>query len=266
MKRAGAGSSSSPGAKRLKQSVTKDGKGVTRGFADALRTGSENFPNPASPPPKAQTSTTSSARKPLPTRNASNELIFADYPDFKPNLTPGEVVLLGSFGGTYFRDIHSGVTKTVLKGKEVAGEFPLAQWGWKTGTAIKLPPGVGTAPGKHKFTTFDAESMLHSETYRTGMNKFGVKCGASLYLWEGHGWINEADPYGWFHWYCRFYLGRRCSDDKRQVQRWLNSAGPKGRFKNQLLNMCAKQGKAKTDITVSPVIRQTLQHWALEVK
>lgn len=48
-------------------------------------------------------------------------------------------------------------------------------------------------------------------------------------VWESSGWIVESDPYGWFQWYCRFYQGRRCSDDARQISRWCKSAGPKGK-------------------------------------
>ena len=29
--------------------------------------------------------------------------------DFKPNKTPVEIIKEGSFGGTYFRDIYSGI-------------------------------------------------------------------------------------------------------------------------------------------------------------
>lgn len=53
----------------------------------------------------------SPTRQPLPTRDSiTNELHFKDYPSFRPNLTPEEVLRLGSFGGTYFRPIHSSVT------------------------------------------------------------------------------------------------------------------------------------------------------------
>ena len=45
-----------------------------------------------------------------PGRNKHGELLFTDYPAFRPNLTPSEVLQRGSFGGTYFRKITSGVT------------------------------------------------------------------------------------------------------------------------------------------------------------
>jgi hypothetical protein len=90
-----------------------------------------------------------------------------------------------------------------------------------------------------------------------------------------------VDPYGWFQWYCRFYRGRRTSDDTRQISRWKALAGTKGRFKSQLCNKilekaCAvnasgatsqqnrgAMGAAINDLTISPVIRQTLFHWGL---
>ena len=52
------------------------------------------------------------------------------------------------------------------------------------------------------------------------MNKYGVKCGTALRFWENKGWINKIDPYGWFQWYYRYWLGRRSKDDKRQINRW----------------------------------------------
>ena len=166
-------------------------------------------------------------------------LHFKDFPEFKPNLTPKQVLQLGSFGGTYFRDIYSSVTNKHYKGKEVIKEFP-----------------------KNWFSGLDIDKMITSQNYDKKVNKYGVKCGSTLEAWENSGWIVKQDPYGWFQWYCRFYRGRRTDDDKRQVQRWLNFAGPKGRFKNNLLNMIKKKGTTKNDYSVSPVIRQALQHWA----
>ena len=45
-----------------------------------------------------------------PKKNKDGEVIFKDYPEFTPNLTPKEIFSLGSFGGTYWRDIISSVT------------------------------------------------------------------------------------------------------------------------------------------------------------
>ena len=76
------------------------------------------------------------------------------------------------------------------------------------------------------------------------------------------GWIVRQDPYGWFQWYCRFFAGRRTADDARQVSRWAKVAGAKGRWKQNLVAKCLRAGKSFDDASVSPVVRQTLQHWA----
>jgi hypothetical protein len=43
------------------------------------------------------------AMKPPPTRGPGGVIRFKDMPNFTPNLTPAEVLRLGSFGGGYFR-------------------------------------------------------------------------------------------------------------------------------------------------------------------
>ena len=30
-------------------------------------------------------------------------------------------------------------------------------------------------------------------------------------------WVNEIDPYGWFQWYFRYWLGGRSKDYKRKI-------------------------------------------------
>lgn len=76
------------------------------------------------------------------------------------------------------------------------------------------------------------------------------------------GWIKSQDPYGWFQWYCRFYLGRRTKDDLRQIGRWKSFDG---RFKKNLINRINKANTKYNDYTISPAIRQSLLHWGIEV-
>jgi len=172
-----------------------------------------------------------------PSRNKKNQLVFDDSPDFKPNLSPKDVLQLGSFGGTYFRPIYSSVTKKKY-GSEVWKELP-ADW----------------------LQGLDVKRQVASSVYDTSVNKYKVKCGASLEEWESSGWMREQDPYGWFQWYCRFYQGRRTEDDERQISRWMKCCGPKGRWKNNLISKIAKAGCGYDNFGVSPVVRQTLQHW-----
>lgn len=177
----------------------------------------------------------------IPTRHPKkNYLVFPDRPEFTPNLTPEQILRAGAFGGTYFRTISSRVTKK--RYVDAHREFP-AEW----------------------FAGLNLKRVITSVTYDVSVNKFGVKCGQDLDAWESSGWITEDAPFGWFHWYCRFYLGRRSWDDDRQISRWVGVAGPKGRWKSNLIAKCVAAGRPHDDASISPVVRQTLLHWAYEL-
>ncbi len=102
-------------------------------------------------------------------------------PEFRPQLTPAEMLELGVFGGRYLRDCR--------------GEFP-ASW-FKKAKLLK-----GDGPGDPT------------------LNFFEVTASQPLKVWQQKGWINPQDPRGWFQWYCRYYMGRRSQDDLRQIKRW----------------------------------------------
>ena len=61
-------------------------------------------------------------RESLPTRASNRDIIFGDAKQFKPNRSPEEVLRAGSFGGTYFRPIHSAVTNIKYKSSEVLND------------------------------------------------------------------------------------------------------------------------------------------------
>ncbi len=104
---------------------------------------------------------------------------FAD--DFRPDLTPKQMLQLGIFGGDYF--------------KERPDEFP-PDWFEN----IELSGGAGADAAR---------------------NYFNVMASQPLKEWQRRGWIYEEDPLGWFLWYCRYWQGRRIpEEDARQIRRW----------------------------------------------
>ncbi len=106
--------------------------------------------------------------------------------EFRPQLTPKEMLALGVFGGAYFADGGVGVY----------AEFPKS---WFV------------------HAKFSKDGKQHKE-----LNYFNVLASQSREEWQKKGWIHKDDPRGWFQWYCRYYLGRRHADDARQIKRWQN--------------------------------------------
>jgi len=212
-------------------------KKVTKTTAEKERNGKAPYKSVSKSHPRCKIM---DVRASIPKRNKRGFLVFKDYPLFRVNLTPKQVLQAGSFGGTYFRPIQSGVTGEMYRGAHK--EFPTD---WFEGLNIK--------------------TQVTSATYCKEENKYGVKCGGDLDMWESSGWISNIDPYGWFQWFCRFYMGRRSTDDERQIKRGMGVMGLKGRFRNQLIGRCARGGRSFDDTTISPVIRQALQHWGYQL-
>ncbi len=105
--------------------------------------------------------------------------------EFKPDLTPKQMLKLGVFGGAYFIGVKGLIPKDIPKS-------------WFNG--VKL----------------SKDEKKHGE-----LNFFGVEASQPLSFWIKKGWIYKDDPHGWFQWYCRYYLGRRIEkEDRRQIKRW----------------------------------------------
>ena len=134
--------------------------------------------------------------------------------DFKPELTPKEMLALGIFGGKYMTDCIN--------------EFPSD---WFVGA--KLSP-----QGK-----------------KIELNYFLIDASKPLWYWKSKGWIYDDDPRGWFQWYCRYYFGRRCPDDARQIKRWKAMT----RHIAQVRKNCAPK-----DLVCRRRQRQALLHWAYD--
>ena len=104
------------------------------------------------------------------------------HKDFKPDLTPMEMLELGVFGGKYMTDVAQ------------TDEYPKEWW---------------------------EKAKLCSLKHDPKLNFFGVNASQPLSVWRKKGWIYLDDPRGWFEWYCRYYMGRRIpSEDERQIKRW----------------------------------------------
>lgn len=103
-------------------------------------------------------------------------------PEFKPQLTPKEILELGAFGGIYMRDCRDEFPKEWFKDAKFAPE--------------------------------------NTKKHLAELNYFGVNASQPLKVWREKGWIHSDDPRGWFQWYCRYYMGRRHPDDIRQIRRW----------------------------------------------
>jgi hypothetical protein len=100
-------------------------------------------------------------------------------------------------------------------------------------------------------------AKLCPERHAPTLNCFGVNASQPLSIWREKGWIWRDDPRGWFQWYCRYYMGRRCEDDARQIGRWRAVT----RHLAQLRKNCMRG-----DLMCRPRQRQALLHWAYDTR
>jgi len=100
-----------------------------------------------------------------------------------------------------------------------------------------------------------SNAKLSSDQRNPDLNLFGVNASQSLSAWKKKGWIYPEDPRGWFQWYCRYYMGRRCPDDDRQIKRWRAMR----RHIAQVRKNCER-----CDFSCRPRQRQALLHWAYD--
>ena len=150
------------------------------------------------------------------------------------NKTPFKVLKEGAFGGAYFRDICSGVNGKWFKKS------------WKEFNELN-----------------NIDQNYYCFNYcDVNVNKYDLKCGISLRFCENNEWINSIEPYGWFQWYFRYWLGRRSLDDKRQIARW---KGIESRFKGKLIKMIKDVNGKFDDYSISTKIRPILLHWGYEL-
>lgn len=103
------------------------------------------------------------------------------HKNFKPQLTPRQMLELGVFGGKYMTDCQE--------------EFPKS-WFYRA----KLSP-------QHHDDFLNFFRKHASQPLRFWIEKGWIN--------------RKHDPRGWFQWYCRYYLGRRLpGEDERQIRRW----------------------------------------------
>lgn len=152
--------------------------------------------------------------------------------EFKPQLTPQQMLALGVFEGKYMNDCEN--------------EFP-SEWFEAAKRAGKLSP----------------------EKPNSKLNLFGIKSRLSLQEWRKRHWIpivpGDKDVRGWFQWYCRYWIGRRDPTvDMVQIKRWKAFVRHRGQIIHSIKKMKpSSRPKTKAELRLHrPRQRQALLQWA----
>lgn len=133
---------------------------------------------------------------------------------FAPDVSPPQMLRMGVFGGAYFGDAYP------------PRELPVE---WFHGVTLSVQPDKT-------------------------LNYFGVLAGKPYQWWAERDLMHPADPLGWFQWYCRYYMGRRCEDDARQIGRW-------SRFRARHWG-----GLLSRPYSPQPRRRQALLQWGIDAR
>lgn len=134
---------------------------------------------------------------------------------FRPSYTPIEMLKMGVFGGAYFSDSKLNV-----------------------GT----PPAI-LGMSKDLWGRSEPDPKI---------NHYGISAGSDLAFWTEKKLIHKDDPAGWFHWYMKYFYGRRHEDDRRQIGRWRSFVARHG------AQAYGKVGRERQ--------KQALLQWAWDVK
>lgn len=136
-------------------------------------------------------------------------------PTFGPSYTPDQMLKMGIFEGKYINSIQG------------------------------LPEAWYNIPKVLKKTDDPDPSI----------NYYKVKSRQPLSVWKKNGWTDPDYEYGWFHWYCLYYLGRRLGDkDTLEIKRWRSFVA---RHQGQINANCNLKDKE-----CRPKQRQALLQWA----
>ena len=135
---------------------------------------------------------------------------LSDHPEFRPHLSPREMLIAGVFEGRYLNSCRD--------------EYPEE---WFIGARLSDVPDPR-------------------------LNKFGLKSRTTKSWWHERNLIDPQDPRGWFEWYCRFWMGRRSTDDARQIRRW----------RGMVRHSAQVEKNGRGDVLHRRRQRQTLLQWS----